>query len=197
MISLNRGKYRLSCDHKTEIAYNLVAVASSGEKLSKNTISFLNEWLVIGKKPLKAFIDTWNIVLNNYTPNCFPILFRAVDKRKRLNPGRICSYTGSFNIADEYRRSKIIVLDTAEVMKEYTPEALEEKRKLNQERIEFYKENYSEEGLVIEDGFVFSFYPLARVLSQHSVHTYWISEDEYVVREPHSATSIWYRQRPQ
>jgi len=47
----------------------------------------------------------------------------------------------------------------------------------------------------MEDVVVFSFYPLAEVLKQHDVYTYWLPEDEYIVREPHSATSVWHRQR--
>jgi len=173
-----------------EIAGNLVAAASSSENLSEDALFFLHEWLVIGAEPLRAFIDTWNIVLNDYTPNHFPILFRAMDKRKRLNTGRICSYTGSFEVADRFMRSKIVVLDTAKVMEGYTPEAMEEERKFMLEIKEKHGIEYEVENIPI-----FSFYPLTEVLSQHDVCTSWIHEDEYVVREPHSATSVWCRQR--
>ena len=175
IFSSTNGRYRLGRKRKNEIANNLVDMLEDGGKPTTDTMLFLNEWLSIGGRRLKVFIDVWNIVLDSINcayNNPYPVLYRARSKRSRTVEGRISSYTGSFDNALNFNRDVIVVLNIEDAARHW--HSSDAKRTLDN-----------------REGFYFSYYPLAKVMKKHNIYTEFLPEDEYIVRETSAGTKVF------
>jgi hypothetical protein len=162
-------QYRLTQNQKNEIAQNLIDVLQKDAKITKETRSFICNWILtddIAKR--KAFFDVWEIVLRNYLPTTKPILFRSCGRISKKNK-IIVSFTGRLECAKRFSKGKghLIICDTKE--------QLEFENKFH--KIGKYKN---------------TFYPLVEVLvkardsggwgfSQRILDEY-IGEDEYIMK---------------
>lgn len=156
-------KYRLSTVKKMEIAKNLIACIVDDNELTNDTEVFIELWCITGNRYKKTFTDVWNMVLDRFVPSKIPLLYRACDKNKTICEGRIASYSGRFEAICNFKRDKIIILNTDVALKgnnEYDP-------------------------------FVFSFFPLFQVMKKYNIATDKISEEEYIVRETYSGAQIF------
>jgi len=160
--------YRLSKEQKSEIAQNLIDVLQKDSNITKETVSFIGNWILTGPdEKTKAFFDVWDIVLKNYLPTTRPILFRAC---KRISIKRkIASFTGRLECARRIseKRGFLILCDTKETLK-------------------FEEEFYT------PGEYKHTFYPLSNVLkkakisggcgfSERLLNNY-IGEDEYIMK---------------
>lgn len=109
-------RYRLTHTQKTSIAQNLIRAISSREPLSKESATFIVEWILTGPEDkVKAFYDVWDIVLKNYLPDTRPVLFRACSRRC---DGKIASFTGKLETARRFSEGKglLIICDTKDTL---------------------------------------------------------------------------------
>lgn len=161
-------QYKLSKEHKNEIAQNLIDVLQKDANINKLTVTFIGNWILTGSdEKRKAFFDVWEIVLKNYLPTTRPILFRACTRISKN--GKIASFTGRLECARRINKGKgsLIICDTNEIL-------------------EF------EEKLYNPGEYKHTFYPLSSLLkkakksggcgfSERLLNDY-IGEDEYIMR---------------
>jgi len=105
--------YRLSYEKKQEIAQNLIDILDTDQIPTKDTVSFIGNWILTGRsEKFKAYYDVWEIVLENYYPKNRPILFRAISRKSKNE--YIASFTGSVYAAQRFSENKgyWIVCDT-------------------------------------------------------------------------------------
>ena len=114
---MERFRYRLTETQKQEIAENLIISLNSNEKLSRDSVLFVTNWILTGPdEKVKAFFDVWDIVLKNYLPESRPILFRSCNRR---STGKIASFTGRLEAARRFskRTGFLIICDTNEALR--------------------------------------------------------------------------------
>ena len=107
------SQYRLSENHKREIAQNLIDILQKDAKITVQTKVFIYNWILSGPdEKTKAFFDIWDIVLKNYLPTKRPILFRACERVSKN--GKIASFTGCIESARRFSmgRGSLIICDT-------------------------------------------------------------------------------------
>jgi hypothetical protein len=164
----DKFQYRLSKDQKNEIAQNLIDILQQDVNITKETRSFICNWILTdGKEKRKAFFDVWDIVLKNYLPTIRPVLFRACERISKMD--KIASFTGRLECARRFNKYKgvLMICDTKESLK-------------------FEEEFYS------VGEYKHTFYPLVNVLvkardsggcgfSERILNDY-IGEDEYIMR---------------
>lgn len=111
--------YRLTAAQKSGIAKDLVNALEHTVRLSQPAASFVRNWILTGPdEKYKAFYDVWDIVLHNYMPTQYPILFRACTRRAN---GRIASFTGRLEAARRFLDGKgfLLFCDTKEALPIY------------------------------------------------------------------------------
>lgn len=173
--------YRLSSKQKEEIAQNLIEILRDDAEISKQTVTFVCNWILTGpNEKRKAFFDVWDMVLKNYLPSSRPILFRSC---RRRNEGEISSFTGRLECARRFSdgRGFLLICDTKEALA--------------------YEEHFYKQG-----EYRHTFYPLVNLLKQaqnsrakifsESFLNDYIGEDEYVMRVDlgNMETFKWYRE---
>ena len=134
--------------------------------VSKEAKTFVVDWIMTGAEgKTQDYYDIWAIVLANYMPQSFPVLFRS---SKTFNEGKIESYTGRLYCAERMAGDGdlLLIIDT--------------------KQISFLRENES------PGVYSHSFYPLAELLKKErqSSKTHFTSrfidnymgEDEYIMR---------------
>jgi len=110
---MEKFSYRLTSLQKEEVAQNLISILESDAEATKETRCFIANWVMTGpNEKRKAFYDVWDIVLKNYLPQTKPVLFRACS---RPVDGKISSFTGRFECAEEFSKYKgiLLICDTA------------------------------------------------------------------------------------
>jgi hypothetical protein len=106
--------YRLSAIKKAEIAQNLIDILENNTEISKDTVTFIGNWMLTGPEEKgKAFFDVWDIVLKNYMPKIRPILFRSC---RRRYDSKIASFTSRLECARRFSQGRglLIICDTSE-----------------------------------------------------------------------------------
>lgn len=161
-------QYRLSESQKNEIAQNLIDIMQKDAEITKQTVSFVGNWILTGpQEKRKAFYDVWDIVLKNYMPTTRPVLYRAC---KRISGhGKIKSFTGHLVSAKNFGKGRgfLLMSDTSELL-----ECVEE---------------------ICQPGeYIHTFYPLVSVLEKAKAAggcgfsdrllSEYICEDEYIMR---------------
>lgn len=100
---------------KIKISNCLVRAIKTKEAVNKETHSFLANWIYSGEDERRAeWLEVWEMVLERYTPEETPILFRSTDY---INDGKIESYTGRMYVAERFLKNcgeegKILICDT-------------------------------------------------------------------------------------
>lgn len=105
--------YRLTTEKKKEIAQNLIDILEKDICPSKETITFICNWiLTVRNEKVKAYYDIWEIVLRNFYPKARPILIRSISRRSRHE--YIASFTNSAYSAERFGEYKgyWIICDT-------------------------------------------------------------------------------------
>ena len=162
---MGTDSYRLSTAKKIEIATNLVDCMISDKEVSDDAARFISIWCITGNRYKKAFLDVWNMVLDNYTPTGTPLLYRACDKLQRIREGKVASYCENFETSLKFKPEKIVVLDTNLALQGNGPHEL----------------------------FVFSFFPLCKLMEKHNVSCRYLGEEEYIVRETYYGAQVFNR----
>lgn len=114
----NNFQYRLSQDQKNKIAQNLIDILQQDEKITKDTRTFICNWILTdGKEKGKALFDVWDIVLKNFLPTSRPVLFRACQRISKVD--KIASFTGRLECARRFSKEKgiLMVCDTKDRLK--------------------------------------------------------------------------------
>lgn len=164
----DRLQYRLSKNQKVEIATNLIDILQKDAIITKETRTFIGNWLLTGPEDKrKAFYDVWDIVLRNYLPKKKSVLFRACSRNSKN--GKIVSFTGRIECARRFSNNKglLVICDTKEALQ--------------------FEKKYYKVG-----EYVHTFYPLVDVLRKAKANGGWgfserllesfIGEDEYIMR---------------
>ena len=164
----NNFQYRLSESQKREIAQNLIDILQKDAQIMDQTRGFIGNWILTGPQgKRKAFFDVWDIVLKNYLPTTWPVLFRACNRVSKN--GKIASFTGRLESARRFTtgQGSLIICDTKELLRW--------------------------EGESYQPGeYRHTFYPLVRVLEKAKACGGWgfseilldryTDEDEYIMR---------------
>ena len=106
-------QYKLSNTQKIEIAQNLIDILEKDIIITKQTRSFICNWILTdSKEKRKAFFDVWDIVLKNFIPTSRPILFRTCNRINKND--KIASFTVCFDSAKRFSKGKgyLIICDT-------------------------------------------------------------------------------------
>lgn len=180
----DKHQYKLSQLQKREIAQNLIDILDKDACITKQTESFIRNWILTGPEgKSKAFFDVWDIVLKNFLPSSRPILFRACHRIGKN--GKIASFTGRLESAEMFSKGKglLIICDT--------------KRALEFDTINHKAGKYKH-----------TFYPLVEVLIRAKNAGDWgfsdrlldeyTGEDEYIMRidtNNHMHCLKWYQNK--
>ena len=161
-------QYRLSKNQKNEIAQNLIDILYKNANINDQTRTFICNWILTDStEKTKAFFDVWDIVLKNYLPTKYPILFRSCNRISKNS--KIVSFTGRLECARKFSKQKryLIICDTKEEIQ--------------------FEETFHKKG-----EYKNTFYPLVDVLVKAKESGGWkfskrileeyIGEDEYIMR---------------
>ena len=108
--------YRLSQQKKEAISRNLIGFMESDEELSRDTATFIGNWILTDvKEKTKAYYDVWDLVLKNYMPTSHPVLYRSC---KRREDGKIKSFTGRIYCANKISVNQgfLLICNTEETL---------------------------------------------------------------------------------
>lgn len=102
---------------RTEIANNIVGFMNDDCELNKKSAAFIYEWIMGGKTRTKTNIEIWEIVINKYNPNNYPILFRSCPRINKKY--QVQSYTGNIETARKFSQGKgyLCIIDTKKIFK--------------------------------------------------------------------------------
>lgn len=164
----DKYQYRLTQDHKLEIAQNLIDILQKDANVIRPTRKFISDWLLTGpEEKRKVFFDVWDVVLKNFLPTTRPLLFRACGRISKNE--KIASFTARLECARRFSNGKgsLIICDTKETL--------------------YFEEVYYKVG-----EYRHTFYPLVNVLekarkaggcgfSERLLNDY-IGEEEYIMR---------------